>query len=211
MGAVLFDLDGVLVDSSRPVRRHWSALAARLGLDVDEILDSAHGRPSRETIARLVPDATAAADHLSWFEQVEARDNDDVVALRGAHELIDGLPSDRWAVVTSGGDAVARVRLAAAGFEVPDVFVTADDVVAGKPDPEGYRKAAELLGADSRVVVFEDAPPGVTAGRAAGFIVVGVATTYPPAALDSDHVVASLADVTVRTTTPLDLDLRTVG
>lgn len=207
VAAVLLDLDGVLVDSSPAVNRHWLAFADRCQVDGEAVLEVAHGRPSRDVIARFVPDPAVAANHLDWFERLETEDTADVLALPGAQDLMAQLAGGRWAVVTSGGNAVAAARLQAAGLPVPDVLITAEDVVWGKPDPEGYRRATKLLGAEGLVVVFEDSPPGVAAGRAAGSTVVGVATTYPRAVLDTELVVRSLADVTARTAGPLELEL----
>jgi sugar-phosphatase len=208
VAAVLLDLDGVLVDSSPAVERHWRAFADRCAVDPHAILGIAHGRPSRDVIGTFVADVTS---HLAWFEALEATDTEDVTALVGADHLLDRLPAERWAVVTSGGRAVATARLLAAGLPLPNVLVTADDVHRGKPDPEGYRLASTKLAAGQAAVAFEDSPAGIEAARGAGCIVVGVATTHDPAELHADLVVRSLADVEVHVGTWLDLSVHTVA
>ncbi|WP_199830709.1 HAD-IA family hydrolase [Streptomyces sp. MMG1533] len=181
MRAVLFDLDGVLVHSATVVERSWADWARRQGLDADEVLATCHGRPSVETIALLAPHLDAAAEAVA-LEAEQAADTEGLTACQGAAELIAALDSGAyrapvpWAVVTSGTRPLASARLAAVGHRQPDVFVTADAVTRGKPDPEGYLTAARALGVDPReCVVVEDAEPGARAGHAAGAAVIGVA------------------------------------
>ncbi|WP_406494533.1 HAD-IA family hydrolase [Streptomyces sp. NBC_01604] len=179
--AVLFDLDGVLVHSAAVVERSWTGWAHRHGLDAAEVLAVCHGRPSVETIALLAPQVDAAAEAVA-LEAEQAADTEGLAACQGAAELIAALDSGAdgapvlWAVVTSGTHALASARLAAVGHRQPDVFVTADAVTRGKPDPEGYLTAARALGVDPHeCVVVEDAEPGARAGHAAGARVIGVA------------------------------------
>lgn len=176
--AILFDIDGTLVDSTAAVERTWRTFADSRGLDVDEILRVCHGRRSEDTIAEfLAVEEQAAA--VTELEQMELADLDDVIALPGTGPLLSSLPPERWAAVTSGSQALMRARLAAAGLPVPDVLVAAGDVARGKPDPEGYLKAAAALGRDiTRCLVVEDAPAGIEAGRAAGAQVLAVATSH---------------------------------
>jgi mannitol-1-/sugar-/sorbitol-6-phosphatase len=177
--ALLFDMDGTLVDSTAVVERHWAAWASRNGLDLAEILRVSHGRPTIETL-RLIAPQLATVEEAARLDAEEAGDSDGLRAVVGARELLASLPSDRWAVVTSAGRALATRRLRTALVPVPNVLVTPDDVLLGKPNPMGYVEAARRLGAAiSRSIVIEDAPVGIEAGRAAGAIVIGVTTTFP--------------------------------
>ncbi len=176
--AVLFDIDGTLVDSTAVVERSWRAWGAQRGIDADAILHVCHGRRSEDTIAMFLPPhlVRAASDELTSLEMGFL---DDVVALPGAKTMLDRLPPHRWAVVTSGPLELMRARLAVAGLPIPPVMITAEDVTAGKPDPQGYLKAASRLGFNpGRCLVVEDAPVGVTAGKTAGASVLAVSTTH---------------------------------
>jgi sugar-phosphatase len=180
---LLFDLDGVLADSTPAVARVWSAWALEHGLEPEEIVRRAHGRPSIATIRDLLPDADYEAENLK-VEHAEINDIAGVVALPGARELLDSLPKDRWAIVTSCTRALAQVRLKAAGLTAQHLL-TSDDVIHGKPAPEPYLKGAALLGVPAaKCIVFEDAPAGIRAGKAAGALVVAFTTTAPPADLE---------------------------
>ena len=191
MRAILSDLDGVLVDSHASIMRSWRWWGALHGVEADVISAIEHGRPSGEVIAALVPDVDALQESRA-IDLRQAGDVDDIVALPGAHELLAG--SDPVAVVTSCTDTLARARLSAAGLSVPAVLVTPERLSRGKPDPEGYLLAARELGFDpADCVVFEDAPAGVQAGRAAGCHVVGITTTHDPADLDANELAPSVA------------------
>lgn len=197
--ALLVDLDGTLVDSAAPVRRVWTAFAARHGLDDDYVNRFAHGRPSHETVRLLAPQADHAAES-SAIEAAEVADTDGVVALPGAAELLSG---DRaLAIVTSCSTALARARLRAAGLAVPAVLVSSDGLAHGKPDPSCFQIGAQRLGVDpARCLVLEDAPAGVRAGRGAGATVIAVRTTHPDTDLAEAHAIvddlASIAAVVV--------------
>lgn len=173
---VLVDLDGTLVDSTAPVRRVWEAFARRHGLDPDAVERFAHGRPSRETVGALVPDADQEAE-TRVIEAAEVQDTDGVVALPGAAQLLGiDLP---LAIVTSCSTALAAARLRAAGLEIPEVLVSSDGLERGKPDPTCFLIGARRIGVDpERCVVIEDAPAGIHAGRAAGAVVIAVRTTH---------------------------------
>jgi mannitol-1-/sugar-/sorbitol-6-phosphatase len=181
---VLFDLDGVLVDSTPAVARVWSGWARAHGFDPDEVVKKAHGRPSITTIRELLP----GADHAAEDREVERReiaDIEGVVPLPGAMELLQALPLERWAIVTSCTRPLAGVRIRAAGLPKPRYLVTSTDVKHGKPDPEPYLKGAQLLDVSaSECIVIEDAPAGIQAGKAAGARVVALRTTASDAELE---------------------------
>lgn len=176
--AILFDLDGVLCDSTRQVDREWREWAARKGVDGDAVMAIAHGVRTIEVIRRVAPqlDAEAEADAI---ENHEASDQTGVVVMPGAVDLVKSIPMGRWGVVTSGTRLLAQNRLRHCGLPVPDVLVTSDDVTNGKPHPEPYLKGAEQMGlAPAECLVIEDAPAGIQSARAGGMKVIGIASTY---------------------------------
>jgi len=180
--AVLFDLDGVLVDSARVVERAWRRWAAEQGLDTDEVLAVIHGRRAAEIVQKFAPhlDPAEQVRRITGFELAD----DDLTLIPGALECAAVARRGPWAVVTSGGRELAAQRLAAVRFPAPEILVTGDDVEHGKPDPEPYLRAAAALGVPpGRCVVVEDAPAGVLAGQRAGMIVLAVTTTHPADAL----------------------------
>lgn len=179
IGAVLFDMDGTLIDSHGAIIRSWTRIAAEYDLPLDDILAVHAGRPAWSTLESVAPwlgaerIRQAAARQLEW----EYDDLDDVVAIDGALDLIKGVLDRqvRWAVVTSADERLARARMGAVGID-PPLLISTDDISAPKPDPEGYLLAASRLGVPPEgCLVVEDAPAGVAAGRAAGMRVVGVA------------------------------------
>ena len=202
--AVLFDLDGVLIDSTPAVARVWSAWAVEHGLDPETVIRRAHGRPSRATIRELLPGADidrAVLDKENReVERREMEDLDGVVLLPGAGELLNSLPPERWTIATSGSLALASVRLRAAGLPVPKNMVTSSDVRIGKPDPEPYLMAAAKLGfAVGDCIVVEDAEAGVRAGKAAGAGVIALLTTMVRRGLEAagaDWIVQDCANIT---------------
>jgi sugar-phosphatase len=164
---ILFDCDGVLVESDASSTAAWVQWAEHYGIDSDTVISVMHGRRSEDTVAEFLPVAQRA-EGVELIDRFEIEDVDRVTAIPGAVDLVASLPDDRWAVVTSGNRELATARLAAAGIPVPRVLITADDVMKGKPDPEGYRAAAAGLGfAPADTIVFEDAPSGAQAARAA--------------------------------------------
>lgn len=176
---VLFDLDGVLVDSTPAVARVWTQWALRHGFDPGEVVKKAHGRPSIATIRELLPGGDADAENRI-VERGEIEDVDGVVPLPGALELLRTLPKERWVIATSCTRRLALVRIRAAGLPEPEHMVTSDDVVHGKPSPEPYLKAAQSLGlGPAECLVIEDAPAGIRAGKAAGARVFALRTTAP--------------------------------
>ena len=182
-GAVLYDMDGVLVDSTPAVARVWKDWALEHGLIPDVVVRQAHGRPSLATIIELLPQGDHEAENRE-VERREIEDIADVVPLPGALRLLLAIPQERWAVVTSATRALAEVRLRVAGLPAPRHLVTATDLARGKPFPEPYLKGAEILGiAPADCVVAEDAPSGVRAGKAAGARVLALLTTSTEAEL----------------------------
>jgi len=174
---VLFDLDGVLVDSTPAVERVWTGWALEHGLNPQEVVRRAHGRPSLATLRELLPGADPEAENRE-VEQREIEDLEGVIPLPGALELLRALPADRWAVVTSCTRPLAEVRIRAAGLPRPHHLVTSSDVARGKPYPDPYLKGADSLAvAPADCLVVEDAPAGVHAGKAAGARVIALRTT----------------------------------
>jgi sugar-phosphatase len=191
--AVLFDLDGVLVESREATERVWVDWALKNGIDVDELRAAMHGVRSVEVVRALRPDSDYVAE-AAEIERVQAEDTTGLRAIPGAAEALLALREDRIAVVTSATRVLATARLRAVGLTPPAVVVHAEDVSRGKPDPEGYLTAATRLGVDpAEALVVEDAPPGIEAGRAAGAAVVGVTSTHPADQLAAaDFVIPSL-------------------
>jgi sugar-phosphatase len=176
--AVLFDLDGVLIDSTSCITRHWSAWAGRHGLDVSAIMRVAHGLRTIETMRLAAPHLNVEKE-AEEFTAGEIADTDGVVAIEGALQLLSTLHTDAWAVVTSGSAELAAARMGRAGLPIPATLVTADDVQRGKPAPDPYLLGATRLGmAPERCVAVEDAPAGIEAARAAEMRVIGIATTH---------------------------------
>jgi sugar-phosphatase len=205
--ALLFDNDGVLVDSDGPVHDAWSAWAAHYRLDAAEVLSGIHGRRTAESVATLLPDGDHAAG-LALIDGLELEAAGRTQAMPGALDRLTGLDVP-WAVVSSGTPAIVRARLAAAGLPLPEVLVTGDDVARGKPAPDPYLAAAARLGVPAaECVVFEDSPAGVAAAQAAGVAaVVGVNLRDPSA-----DTWARVPDLTSVTLTPSASGVRvTVG
>jgi mannitol-1-/sugar-/sorbitol-6-phosphatase len=174
--ALLFDMDGVLIDSTKAVARVWNQWAMERGFDPESTVKRAHGRPSLATVREYLPHADHDAENRE-VERREMADLDGVVALPGALELLSSLPPHRWTIATSCTRPLADVRLRAAGLPIPANIVTSNDVEKGKPDPEPYLKAAAILGYDpSKCVVVEDAPAGIRSGRSSGARVIGLTT-----------------------------------
>ena len=195
---LLFDLDGVLIDSSSNIERHWRNWGARHNLDVSNIMQIAHGVRTVETMRRVAAHLDAEAE-AARFPAAEVVDTNGVVLISGAKELLGSLPGEAWAIVTSAGRDLAPARLRAVDLPVPEVLVTADDVRQGKPSPEPYLLGAQRLDQPpAECVVIEDSPAGIQAARAAGIRVVGIASTHTTDELEGcDLVVARLADLHV--------------
>lgn len=196
--AALFDLDGVLVHSAGPIRRSWIRWAAAHGLAIEAVEAAAHGRRAVDAIRQVAPhlDAEAAARQM---DSEQAADTEGVTPVTGARALVASLNGYEWAVVTSGRRALAIARMRAADLPPPQVLVSAEDVLEGKPSPEGYVKAADALGrSPAECVVIEDAPAGIMAARRAGMRVIGLAASGQARDLsDADAIVRSCADIAV--------------
>ena len=181
--ALLFDLDGVLINSTPVVARVWRRWALEHSFNPEEVVARAHGRPSLATVREYLPNA----DHEAENKEVERReiaDLEGVVPLPGALDLLAGLPLDRWTIVTSCTRPLAEVRIKAAGLPLPGKMITSDDIQQGKPNPEPYLKGAAVLGFRApECIVLEDVPAGVRAGKSAGARVIAFTTTVRAVAL----------------------------
>jgi sugar-phosphatase len=176
--SVLFDLDGVLIDSSTCITRHWRWWAQKHGLNLAAIMGVAHGMRTVETMRLVAPHLDVEAE-AARFTAREVAETDGVVQIEGAFELLTMLPADAWAVVTSAGLDLARSRMQRAGLPFPHLFVTSDDVKRGKPAPEPYLVAAERMGMQvAQCVAVEDSPAGIEAAHAAGMQVIAITTTH---------------------------------
>jgi len=195
--AILFDLDGVLLDSTRVVAEQYTRWAREHGIDPAEVMKAAHGVRTLEVVQRVAPHLDAVAE----TRKIEDREAvaDGIVAIPGAVALLNTIPRGRWCVVTSGTRYLATTRMRRFGIPVPDILVTADDVRHGKPDPEPYRRGAELLKANpTDCVVFEDAPAGIRSAHAVGMKVISLPTTYPASELrEADVIIAGLGSLKV--------------
>jgi len=196
--AILFDLDGTLVDSTASVERCWRRWAERAGLDFEQVMAIAHGRPAAESLQIVAPHLSVA-EEAAWLEDQEAADAHSVAVIEGAQSLLASLPAKNWCIVTSGTDRLARARIFHAGLPLPTVLVTADNVANGKPDPEPYLIGAQRMNlSPSACVVLEDSAAGVESAKAAGMHVIAVTTTHHPDVLQTaDLIINSLVDLRV--------------
>jgi sugar-phosphatase len=195
---VLFDMDGILVSSLGSVERSWTMWAELRGVDPERTCKIAHGRRAIDTIAMLRPDLDPEIE-LKIIEDREVEDNEDLTVLPGVLNLLAALPQNRWTVVTSATERLARARMAAGGVPAPERLVTADFVTRGKPHPEPFLAGAAMLGfTPEECVVFEDSSSGAKAGRAAGCTVVATTFSHPVETLDAAHyLVTDLTGITV--------------
>jgi sugar-phosphatase len=196
--AILFDLDGVLVDSTGSVTRQWRRWAEEHDLNPQQVLEIAHGVRTIEIVRKLAPHLDAAAEVIR-IEKREADDQEGVAVMPGAAKLLKAIPEGRWCVVTSGTRYLATARLKLANLPTPQVLVSADDVSKGKPDPEPYLMGAKLLGVNpAQCLVIEDAPAGIRAAHAGGMKAIGITGTYPASELqEADAVVQKLVQIKV--------------
>ena len=196
--ALLFDMDGVLINSTPAVARVWRRWAIERGFNPEEVVERAHGRPSLTTVKEYLPDANHELENRE-VERREIEDLEGVVPLSGALELLASLPLDRWTIVTSCTRALAEVRIRAAGLPLPKTLITSNDITNGKPHPDPYLKGAAKLGFPaSECVVVEDVPAGVRAGKMAGARVIAFTTTVEAINLrqaGAEWVLSSCADI----------------
>ena len=178
--ALLFDMDGTLVDSTVSVERVWGNWAESHGVSFAEVAHRMHGRRALDIMRDLVPPGVDPEVEVQIVNHNELVDTDGIVAIRGAAELLASLPPRAWALVTSAQLPLASARMGAGGLSLPEVVVTADDIAQGKPNPACYQLALKRLGLQpDDAVVFEDAPSGLAAGRAAGCRTIAIASTMP--------------------------------
>ena len=194
--AVLFDMDGTLIDSTlacEQLLRNW---AIRHKLSADYVIRAGHGRRNLDLVREVTPHL-CVEEEARRLDEEELEYRDGIFAAAGAQRLLSALPADRWAVVTSASRKVAEMRFACAGLPTPRFLVSSDDIKRGKPDPEGYRLAAQLLRVRTeRCLVIEDAPAGVEAAQNSGMRVLGITTSFGAAALNC-QAIADFMDVRV--------------
>jgi sugar-phosphatase len=201
VAALISDMDGVLVDTGGVYDRHWDLWAEHHGIAPARIIAVHYGRPAAETIRLVAPQLDSVAEARRFNDALAADSSAaGVSAMPGAIELVAAIPPERWAIATSAPRTMAERWLAHVGMPLPSVLVTVDDVARGKPAPDPYLRAAELLGvAAADCLVIEDAPAGISAARAAGATVLGVLSTHGVAHLaDAQHLVAGLDMVAIR-------------
>ncbi|KAK9365944.1 HAD-like domain-containing protein [Lipomyces kononenkoae] len=207
--AVLFDLDGTLVDSTKAIVAHWTRFGNENGIPPERILATSHGRRLIDTLIEHTPHLASDTIANELEENLPKEFGDRCQSIPGAPELVQKLdkifPTNRrWGIVTSGTSPLASQWLEMFGMPIPDVFITAEKVSRGKPDPEGYVVGRKLLGADQslgkNVIVFEDAPAGIRAGKAAGAVVIGIVSTH-----SKDEVVDAGADFVVTDLSDIDI------
>jgi sugar-phosphatase len=202
VAAVIFDMDGVVIDSGDIYAKHWRLWGDQHGIDFSTRIAAVHpGRPPVETIRLVAPGLDAEAESRAFNAALGADDGVTIAAMPGARELLESLPQGRWAIATSAFRDIAEGWLAATGLPRPSAFVTVDDIEHGKPAPDPYLLAAKLLGVDpARCVVVEDSPAGVQAGKSAGAHVLGLRTTHAGAELTlADYGTAGLETITAAT------------
>jgi mannitol-1-/sugar-/sorbitol-6-phosphatase len=199
--AILFDMDGTIVDSTQVVERSWGWWAARHNLPLKEVLSFSHGRPTIATLEHFLPgqDHSEELEELSHFEETQI---EGILAVPGAKDVLHSLQTlnHPWAVVTSAWRKLAETRIVAAGLPLPTVIVPFDEIQNGKPDPEGFLRAAAELGvAPKECIVFEDTRPGIDAGLRAGMQVVGLLTTCSSQQLHHRPLIDDFRDAEIRT------------
>lgn len=197
--AILFDLDGVLVDSTRSVDRQWRLWAREVGIEPERVIAIAHGRRTLEVVRLLAPHLDPEPEVVR-IERREAADLEGVEVMPGSADLLSSIPQGKWCVVTSGTRYLAHSRLQHAQMPIPEVLVSADDVAQGKPHPEPYLRGAELLGfRPAECLVIEDAPAGIESAHAAGMKAIGLTSTYSLTELhQADAVIQSLTSLSLR-------------
>ena len=196
--AILFDLDGVLVDSRKAVEHSWERWAAERGVHNAMLLTLAHGRRTIESIPEIAPHLDVATE-VALLERIETEETRGLFPIEGARELLDSLRPEQWAIVTSGSAKVALARMRYCAIPTPRVFVTANDVTNGKPAPDGYLAAARGLGIPAvDCIVLEDTSAGIASGKAGGMRVIAIEGTEQTDRLaQAEGVARRLADIRV--------------
>ena len=196
--AILFDMDGTLVDSSLVIERAWIWWANSRGVPLAPVLEVQQGRPNREVLRQFAPQGTDIEAESIAFRQFEEADTDGIVALPGVRQAIAAAGEGLWGIVTSADRSLAEVRLRATGIPIPDIFVTADMITRGKPDPECYLLGANALGVPpADCLAFEDAPAGVRSARSAGMRVAGVLSSLTAKQLGADWHIRDFGSVEI--------------
>jgi sugar-phosphatase len=196
--ALLFDMDGTLINSIAATERVWSKWALRHGLDVETFLPTIHGVRCIETVRRQNLPGIDPVQEAAALTQAELDDTDGVTAIEGVAALLVSLPANCWAVVTSAPRALAERRIQAAGLPLPGLMITSEDVTHGKPAPDCFLLAAQKLGVDARdCLVFEDAPAGIQAAESAGASVVVISATHTHAINTPHRVIAHYNDIRI--------------
>jgi len=201
---LIFDLDGTLVDSGDVVERVWKVFADRFGFNFEkEVLPICHGRPAKYPLIELIPTITQKEIEKveREFEEMELGMTDGLLPIEGAHEFLKSIPYDKWAIATSCSKELALARIKSVGLQLPKILVTADMVTNAKPFPEPFIKAAELLGVPpSDCIVFEDSPAGISAGKSAGAVVIGINMTDTAKKISSpDFSINNMSEVQIKT------------
>ncbi|MBX8489974.1 HAD-IA family hydrolase [Pseudomonas cichorii] len=177
--AFLFDMDGTLLNSVICAERVWAKWARKHGIDVETFLPTIHGVRSIDTVRQQNLPGIDAEQEAEAISQAEIEDVEGVIAIEGVAAFLASLPKERWAMVTSAPLALAQARMDAAGLTLPDIVITAEDVTQGKPAPDGFLLAAQRLGVAAQdCLVFEDAPAGIAAAKAAGASVVVITAAH---------------------------------
>lgn len=204
--ALLFDMDGTLVDSTVAVERIWGGWAHRRGVAFDNFRHGMHGRRSIDIMRDMAPSGVDPHEEVHLIDDAELVETEGIVPVPGAAALLSTLPRDSWALVTSASLELATARMSAAGLALPEVVVSAADVRQGKPHPEGYLRALQRCQClPAEAVVFEDASAGLAAGRAAGCRVIALATTLSDERLSGEE---WMADFTTMVLEDIDAEGR---
>jgi len=196
--AVLFDMDGTLVDSGVVVERAWGRWAARHGIPLETVLSFSHGRPTIATMEHFLP-TRDHSEELEEMDRYEETQLEGILPVPGAMQIVHALQNHSWAIVTSAWRRLAEARVLAAGLPLPKVIVPVDEIRNGKPHPEGFLQAAERLGvAPKDCLVFEDTRPGIEAGMSAGMQVVALLTTVPAQHMNHRPLIRDFRDVRIQ-------------
>ena len=195
---LVFDLDGTLIDSGPIVRRVWSEWATRQDLDPEAVTSASRGRRTRDIVKRLLRESDLVSQEVAYLDQQEQDASWEIPPVKGALTLLATLPPGKWGIVTSSSRQSAEVRLVACGLPSPMILLTGDEVVAGKPNPEGYLSAARRFGVlPQEMIVFEDSEVGAAASAAAGATTIGISSTGGSCGLGAEWTIKDFLSVSV--------------